>query len=93
MDLLQTVNTLLFASAGAAGLYAVGRLFYIAGTAPTNVSPRQPRTGPTIFPAMAMANEPQPVYTMVVHGNGLIMDVTGNATEQPKETVRSEDIQ
>lgn len=92
MDLLQILNTLLLGSASAVGLYAVGRLFYVAGTAPTTVYPKQARTGPTIFPVMAMANEPRQVYTIIQSG-GIIMGVKGKVTEQPKEVVRSEDLQ
>jgi hypothetical protein len=84
MDLLQTINTLLLASAGCAGVYAVGRLFYVAGTAPTTVYPRETRTGPMIFPGTAMANAKE-YSDLLIRLHGHMADVKGEEFKQPKE--------
>jgi hypothetical protein len=58
MELLPILNNLLFGSAALVGVYAIGRLFYVAGTAPTNVQQRASRAGASrgmvTYPAMAL---------------------------------------
>jgi hypothetical protein len=75
MELLSILNNILFGSAAIVGVYAIGRLFYVAGTAPTNVQQRSSRSRAVVLPTMALdtrsSSTTEPVFTMS-WGNGSV---------------------
>lgn len=80
MDLLTILNNALFGSAALVGVYAIGRLFYVAGTAPTNVQQRTSRTGASrgvvTYPAMALDTRERgaaEVTTIISWGDGFMV--------------------
>jgi hypothetical protein len=77
MDLLQFFNTALVSTAALVGVCAVGRLFYVASTAPTNVRRKSSAVGPTIFPTIAWDGNRE-VYTATIIVDGSRRTVSGS---------------
>jgi hypothetical protein len=74
MELLNLLSNILFGSATIVGIYAIGRLFYVAGTAPTNVQQRASRPAvtrdPVVYPTMALDTSGSQGVAVVVSEDG-----------------------